>query len=70
MWVRKTIYRAAIADCKAALNINPMLASSLYLLGVAKIRTGDVARGDADISTARAMDPNVISIFVMYGIKP
>jgi tetratricopeptide (TPR) repeat protein len=70
VWVRKAIYRAAIADCKAALNINPMLASSLYLLGVAKIRTGDLAHGDADISTARAMDPDVISIFVMYGIKP
>jgi tetratricopeptide (TPR) repeat protein len=68
--MRAAAYPAAIADCSAAINANPMLASSLYLRGVAKIKTGDLAHGDADISTAKALDNDVAHVFSMYGVKP
>jgi tetratricopeptide (TPR) repeat protein len=44
----------AIADYDAALKTNPELAGPLYGRGMAKLRTGDVAGGDADTASAKA----------------
>jgi hypothetical protein len=40
----------AIADCDAALKINPKLAGSIYGRGPSKRKKGDQGGGDADIA--------------------
>lgn len=68
--IRLKAYAAAIADCTAALAGNPELASSHYMRGVAKVKSGDVAGGDADIDAARARDSDIAQTFANYGVKP
>ena len=58
----------AVADFDAALRLNPKLASSLYGRGLARQRTG-AAGGDRDIAAARAIDANIATEFVSYGIR-
>jgi tetratricopeptide (TPR) repeat protein len=59
----------AIADYDAALRINPRQASSLYGRGIAKIRGGDVAIGERDISAAKALQSNIADEFATLGIR-
>jgi tetratricopeptide (TPR) repeat protein len=68
--VRQAAYALAIADCTAAIARNPMLASSHYLRGVAKNKSGDVKGGDADIDAARTRDADIAQTFANYGVKP
>lgn len=68
--MRAAAYALAIADCSAAIAANQTAASSYYLRGVAKIKTGDLARGDADLSTAKALDPEIAETFAVYDVKP
>jgi tetratricopeptide (TPR) repeat protein len=63
-------YAAAIADCTAALARNPKLASSLYLRGLAKMKSGDAAGGQADVTAASALDASVADTFANYGVRP
>jgi len=58
-YVKTGQYARAIADLDKALASNPRDASSLYNRGVAKQQAGDRPGGDADVSRARTMDPNV-----------
>ncbi|HTQ12805.1 MAG TPA: tetratricopeptide repeat protein [Rhizomicrobium sp.] len=57
----------AIASFTDALAHNPKLASSQYMRGICKLRTGD-ASGAADIAAAKAMDPNVAAVYARYGV--
>lgn len=50
-------YQRAIADFEAALVVDPKMAQALYGRGLARIGSGDVARGNADIAAARAIEP-------------
>lgn len=58
----------AIADYTAALDRNPKLASSRYGRGVARLKT-DAAAGNADISAAKAIQPDIAETFARYGVK-
>jgi hypothetical protein len=53
----------AIDDYNAALRINPMLASSLYGRGLAKLKKGDPTGGNADIAAAKAIEANIVAGF-------
>ncbi len=55
----KQDYDHAIADFTEAIRLDPKLALALYYRGQAKQKKGDTAGGDADIASARALDPNV-----------
>jgi tetratricopeptide (TPR) repeat protein len=59
----------AIADFTAAIDRNPKLASALYGRGVARLKT-DAAAGNADISAAKAIQPDIATTFLRYGVKP
>jgi tetratricopeptide (TPR) repeat protein len=59
---------AAIADCDAALAIDPKMAVSLYSRALAKRLKGDPAASDADIAAANKIDPAIGETFVMLGL--
>ena len=59
----------AIADIDQALKLRPTLASALYGRGVAKLRKGENESGEADVSAARAIKPNVAEEFARYGLR-
>jgi Flp pilus assembly protein TadD len=60
---------AAVDDYSSALRSDPRLASALYGRGLAKLKTGDSAGGDADISAAKAIQPNIGDDFTRYGVR-
>jgi hypothetical protein len=42
----------------------------LFGRGVAAIRKGDRAGGQADIAAAMAIDPGIADLFALYGVRP
>ncbi len=67
---RKAAYTLVEADCSAAIAANPNLASSYYLRGLGRRKSRDAMRGDADIDSARARDPEIARTFSLLGVKP
>ena len=59
---------SAIADCEAVMKLNPKASGSLYGLGVAKNKK-QAGSGDADLTAAKAMNPNIEEIFAAYDVK-
>ena len=59
---------AAIADCNAALAINPKMASSLYSRGLAERMKGDKAASDVDIAAAKAIQSDIDSQYAKWGV--
>ena len=47
----------------------PKDAGSLYARGVAKLRSGDTAAGDADIAAAKAIKADIATVYASYGVK-
>ena len=62
-------YGAAIADYSAAIMLSHEDAGSLYARGVAKLKKGDTANGNADIAAAKAMKPDVVEVYAGYGVN-
>jgi tetratricopeptide (TPR) repeat protein len=60
-------YQAAIADCATAERARPRMAETLYVGGLAKIRAGDTAGGNADIAAATDADYRVAEKLALYG---
>ena len=58
----------AIDDYNSALRLQPKLPSALYGRGFAKLKRGDLASGNADIATAKTIDPNIDGDFARYGL--
>ena len=59
----------ALADYDAALAQNAKDADSLYGRGLAKLRSGDTARGNADLAAAKTIDGGIAETFARYGVK-
>jgi hypothetical protein len=59
----------AVADYNAAMakTADP---SALYGRGLARLRSGDAADGQADIASATAADPKVAIVYAQYGLTP
>jgi tetratricopeptide (TPR) repeat protein len=70
VFLRIDAWANVIADTNDALAINPKKPTSLYMRGIAKLRTGDTAGGNADIAAATAIDPKIAETFAGYGVKP
>lgn len=68
VYVRRGEYDRAIADLNTAVGSLPKSASSLYLRGVAKLKTGDKVGGNADIAAAKALDRGVADRFTALGV--
>ena len=60
---------AAINDFNSALRVDPKLASALYGRGLARLKNGDKAGGDADISAARTIQAGIGDDFLRYGVR-
>jgi tetratricopeptide (TPR) repeat protein len=60
---------AAIDDYSSALRLDPKLASALYGRGLARLKTGDQAGSDADISAAKTIAAGIGDDFARYGVR-
>jgi hypothetical protein len=58
-----------VDDYNSALRFEPKLASALYGRGLAKLKNGDKAGGNADISTAKTIQANIGDDFMRYGVQ-
>jgi tetratricopeptide (TPR) repeat protein len=63
-------FNAAVSEYTAALAADPKQVVSQFMRGVAELRAGDQAGGEADIEAAEAADKNVAAQFASYGVKP
>lgn len=68
--LRMGLLKDAIADYQLALERNPKLPSALFGRGVAELRSGDAARGQADIALAETVQPGTAKNFERFGITP
>jgi tetratricopeptide (TPR) repeat protein len=59
----------AIDDYSAAIAQDAKDADSLYGRGIAKMKSGDTAGGDADIAAAKTIKPDIAEQYAGYGIK-
>ena len=59
----------AVAEYNAALKIDPKRALALYGRGLARIRSGDIAGGNADRDAASSLVPGIGSQFSSYGLQ-
>ena len=59
----------AIIDYTSALAQNTKDAGSLFARGVAKLRSGDRAGGNADIAAAKLIKPAIATAYGSYGVK-
>jgi len=62
-------YDMAIEDYSSALRLEPGMASALYGRGMARLKKGERAAGEADIATAKALKATIITDFSRYGIQ-
>lgn len=60
----------AVRQLDVALGIEPRMAGTLYVRGVARRRLGQTAAGDADLGAARAINPAIDAEYARYGITP
>ena len=63
-------YAAAIRDTTAALAAQSDDAGSLYVRGLAKLRTGQAVDGNSDIAAAKAIVPSIADNYAKYGVAP
>lgn len=68
--LRSGRHEEAIRRYSQALEINPKEASSLYMRGVARQLSGDVAGGAADMAAAKTFDPGIADMYARFGIAP
>lgn len=70
VYLKMKNYRAAIADYNVVLAVDPDFALPLFGRGVARLRSGDRAGGQADIAKAIKEDPEVTDIMAKRGVRP
>ena len=69
VYMRKGDFKSAVADYDAALHTQ-QIPGSLYARGVARLRLGDAARGQADIAAATALDKDIAAKAAKNGVVP
>lgn len=70
VYTRMKRYDDAIADLDAVLRLNPAIAESLFVRGVAKSFKGATAEAKSDIHDALILDPSVEKRYAEIGVKP
>jgi Tetratricopeptide repeat len=63
-------YDQAIADYDLVATLDPKAGDGPYGRGMAKLKKGDSAGGNADIAAAKAIESDIAEQFVKYGIQP
>jgi tetratricopeptide (TPR) repeat protein len=59
----------AIEDYSSALRLDPKLASAFYGRGLAKLKKGDTAAGNADLAAAKTLEAKIADAFSRYGVQ-
>jgi tetratricopeptide (TPR) repeat protein len=62
-------FDSAIEDYSSALRFEPKMASALYGRGLAKLKKGDEAGGNADLSAAKVIKATIAEDFARYGVQ-
>ncbi|TXN43212.1 caspase family protein [Methylobacterium sp. WL7] len=62
-------FQAAVSDYGEALKRDARHSSALYGRGLALKRLGDVATGEKDITSAKALNPQIDKDFATYGVR-
>jgi tetratricopeptide (TPR) repeat protein/predicted aspartyl protease len=70
VYVRLGNFKNAIRDYDSALSINSNMPTSLYGRGLAELRLGDKARGQADLAAAEKLDAGIAKRFADMGLTP
>jgi hypothetical protein len=60
----------AITDANSALAIDPKMPSSLYVRGLANLKSGNATEGNADIAAAKSIDAKIADTYAGYGVAP
>lgn len=68
--LRQGNLQAAIADDDAAIKLRPHGAYALYARGLAELREGSKADGQADLAAAEKLDGDVAGRFARMGLTP
>jgi tetratricopeptide (TPR) repeat protein len=68
IFLKMTHFDAAVSDYDGALQMNPKFAFALYGRGLAKLKNED-ASGQADITTAKALQADIAEEYLRYGIR-
>jgi tetratricopeptide (TPR) repeat protein len=63
-------YDGAITDSTAALGHNPLLAASLWVRGIARLRKGEREAGEQDLRAARRLVFDIEAQYRAYGVTP
>lgn len=58
-----------MVPAKAVRRLDSKLPSALYGRGFAKLKTGDRAGGNADITAVKKIEQNVAAEFARYGLN-
>lgn len=69
VFLRLGRFQESITAYDAAIELRPKQAASLYGRGLAKLRLGKAAEGEADIAAARTASNHVEEEFVGYGVS-
>jgi tetratricopeptide (TPR) repeat protein len=69
IYLKLGLLSRAIADYDAALKRDKNKATSLYGRGKAKLRNGDTAGGNADMASAKSVQPDIADEFEEYGVR-
>ncbi|MDE2487896.1 MAG: DUF3857 domain-containing protein [Alphaproteobacteria bacterium] len=67
---REGRYADAVARYTRVLALKPDLAPSLFARGLARLRSGDIAGGRADLAAATKLDPKAGDIYAEVGLHP
>ena len=68
VYFRLQRYDEAIADLSAALRIQPGLAESMYVRGLARLAKGQKADGERDLHDAIDLEPDIEKVYALYGV--
>lgn len=70
IYLRMGEFERAVREYDASLRLQPRSAWSLYGRGLAKIRLGKAAEGQADLAAARAINPALPAEAARHGLTP
>jgi tetratricopeptide (TPR) repeat protein len=62
-------FDSAINDYSEALRAEPTMATALYGRGLARIKKGDSAGGNADLAAAAKLEKKIAENFSQYGVR-
>lgn len=70
VWLRMGMFARADVDFGRAVELQPKQARSLYGLGLAEVRSGRQAQGQAHIRAATALDAGIAESYLRMGLAP